>query len=109
MRAMTCRVYNTVIILDHQPCLCTARSKHHRRTGHGGLFFGRFDGLCRLISFWRSIHSRWGCVSKAEPVLEVKLPMMILERNQHVETRLRFNCPTYLTKRVKITTPPIKL
>ena len=75
---------------------------------HVGLFFGRFDGRCLLMSFCKSIHSRWGWVSKAEPVFDVKLPMMILRKRlapSYVEGRTR----TYLTKSVKITTPPIKL
>ena len=78
MSARMWTVKNTVIIRDHQPCLYTARSKHHALNFHVGRVFGRSDGRWRLISFWRSIHSRWGFVSRADPVFVLKFPMMIL-------------------------------
>jgi hypothetical protein len=78
MSAITWTVKSTVIIRDHQPCLYTARLKHQALNLHVGRVFGRLDGRWRLISFWRSIHSRWGCVSRAVPVFALKFPMMIL-------------------------------
>ena len=51
MSAITWTVKSTVIIRDHHPCLCTARSKHHALNLHSGRFFGRFDGRWRLINF----------------------------------------------------------
>ena len=78
MRAMMWTANSTVIMRDHQPCLRTARSKHQARTGQRGLTLGRLDGFCRPMSFCRSIHSRLGCVRNAVPVLELKLPMMML-------------------------------
>lgn len=51
MRAMMWTVNSTVIIRDHQPCLYTARSKHHDLNLHVGRVSGRFDGRWRLINF----------------------------------------------------------
>ena len=78
IKAKICRTKRKVIARDHQPCFRTARSKHQARTGHVGGDLGLFDGRWRLNNFCRSIHSRCGCVRKAEPVLELKFPMMIL-------------------------------
>ena len=82
MSAKMWTVKNTVIIRDHQPCLYTARSKHQALNLHVGRVFGRLDGLWRFISFWRSIHSRWGFVSRAVPVFALKFPIMILVTNK---------------------------
>ena len=80
MRAKTCKTYRKVITRPHHPRLCTARSKHQARKAEVGLTLGRFDGRCRDISLFKSIHSRCGCVKKAAPVRALKLPMMILRR-----------------------------
>lgn len=44
INANICTMKKPVIILDHHPCLFTARSKHHARTGHVGRAEGLLDG-----------------------------------------------------------------
>lgn len=78
IRAKICNIKRNVMPRDHQPCLRMARLKHHLLNMLVGRVGGRLDGFCLLKSFWRSIHSLWGLVKKADPVFELKLPMMIL-------------------------------
>src|SRR5258708_5959629 len=70
--------YNMVIILDHQPCLYVALSKHHDRKGLLGRTFGRLEGRCRLTSFCRPTHCRCSAVRSATPDLVLKFAMMML-------------------------------
>ena len=44
-----------------------------------GLTISLFDGFKRLVSFCRSIHSRWASVTYADPVRRVKFEIMILQ------------------------------
>lgn len=44
-----------------------------------GLTLGLFDGFSRLMSFCRSIHSRWASVTYADPVRDEKFPIMTLD------------------------------
>lgn len=74
-----------------------------------GRVFGRFEGRCRLTSFCRSIHSRWGCVKNALPVLDVKLPMMILKRMSAHFLEDEVVSSAYLTNNVRMTTAPKRL
>lgn len=78
MSAKTWSTKSVVMNLDHIPCLWTARSKHQARNEVVGRCLGRLEGRWRAMSFFRSIHSRCGCVKYAAPVFVLKLAMMML-------------------------------